>query len=82
MDKISIKFIKPMNTLVIKNEEGRGLFTSSNNSLVISIPNLASLLKFLILHGFLNVKVLEGLIEEYYTYLGNNYYQRKYTEKE
>ena len=82
MDKISIKFIKPMNTLVIKNEEGRGLFVSSNNSLVISIPNLASLLKFLILHGFLNVKVLEGLVEEYYTHLGNNYYQRKYTEKE
>jgi len=82
MDKITIKYIKPLNTLVIKNEIGRGLFITTTNSLMISIPNLATLLKFLVFNGFLNVKVLEGLMEEYYTSIGSKYYQRSYTERE
>ena len=79
MHKMTVKLIKPLNTLVIKNEEGRGLFTSTRDSVIISIGNLATLLKFLIFNGFLSVKVLEGLVTEYYTF-NNTYYKNDYTE--
>jgi hypothetical protein len=75
MTKMTVKYLKPLNTLVIKNEGGRGLFTSTNNSIIISIPSLATLLKFLIFNGFLSVKVIEGILEEYYTFKGNLYYE-------
>lgn len=80
MDKMTVKYIKPMNTLVIKNERGVGLFKSTRDSLIITINNLATLLRFLIFNNFLSVKVLEGLVEEYYTFKGNVYYEKDYVE--
>jgi hypothetical protein len=80
MAKMTVKFIKQLNTLVIKNEDGRGLFISTVNSLIISIGNLATLLRFLVFNNFLSVKVLEGLIEEYYTFKGNTYYENDFLE--
>jgi len=68
-DKMTIKFLKDFNTIVMKNE-GRGLFITTSNSLIISITNLAYLLKILIDNNFLSIKVLEGIVEEYNSFSG------------
>jgi len=68
MSKMTVTFLKELNTLVIKNEEGRGLFISTSDSLIISIPSLANLLRFLMFKGFISPKVLVGLLEEYNTF--------------
>lgn len=68
MTKITVKYIKQLQTLVIKNEYGRGLFLSTSNSLIITIANLATLLKFLIFNNYISIKVLENIVHEYYEY--------------
>jgi hypothetical protein len=71
MAKMTIKYLKPLNTLVIKNEEGRGLFISTSDSLIITIASLANLLRYLLFKGFVSPEVLEGLLEEYNTFKGD-----------
>ena len=73
---VSIK--KIFNNLVIKKEVGDGLFISSKNSIIISIPSLCALLKFMLLNKYISPKVLEGLLEEYNSFSGDidNYVNR------
>jgi hypothetical protein len=80
MAKMTVKYLKQLNSLVIKNEEGRGLFISGPDSLIISIEGLASLLKFLTFNGFLSIKVLEGIVSEYYTHKDSLTYKKDFTE--
>lgn len=66
---ISIK--KIYNNLIIKHEVGDGLFISTKNSLIISIPNLCTIIRFLVMNNFLHYKVLEGILEEYNSFSGD-----------
>lgn len=68
MSKMTVKYIKPMNLLVMKNEEGRPLFTTTQDSLIISVPNLAYLLNFLLCSNFISPGLLLGILEEYNTF--------------
>ncbi len=61
---ISITKIPFMNTLVIK-QDGRPFFITSRNSIVIDVPGLMFLLKFLLFNGLISDKALKGLLEEY-----------------
>ena len=65
---LSIK--KIANTLILKKEKGAGLFISSNNSIVITIPNLCTILRYLVLNNLLSYKTLEGILEEYHSFSG------------
>jgi hypothetical protein len=67
MDKIEITKLDVINTLIIKRSKGCRFFYSTNDSLMISIPSLASLLKFLVMNEFISHKVLEGILEEFYS---------------
>lgn len=62
--KLQISRIPTLNVLVIKQEGGRDFFTTTGNGLIISINQLSNLLLFLIKLGFLNKKVLEGVLED------------------
>lgn len=59
------------NNLILKQEYGREFFISTTDSIIISVPKLSTILKFLLLNNFLSVKVLEGIIQEYYMYKEN-----------
>jgi len=67
-DTISIKKIG--NNLILKQKSGR-FFISTRDSFIISIQKLAVILKFLIINNYMSVKVLEGIVEEYYMNQGD-----------
>lgn len=67
MSKIFISKIPNLNVLVIKQDltaSGTHYFISTKDSIIISIPSLSALVKFLIVNGFMSKKVLEGILSE------------------
>ncbi len=64
MSKIKVMKIAPLNTLVIRQEDGHDFFISAPDSIIISVASLSFLLKFLTENGYMSVKVLEGIVEE------------------
>jgi hypothetical protein len=62
--KLQISRIPTLNVLVIKQEGGRDFFTTTNNGIIISVNQLSNLILFLIKLGFLNPKVLLGILED------------------
>jgi hypothetical protein len=51
--------------IIIKKENESEFFTSSSNSFIISVPNFAALLKFMLNKSLLSPKVLEGVLDEF-----------------
>lgn len=64
MDKITVQQIKNLNILVIKLVPGSKYFLPTTDSVMISIPNLAALIKYLVKEGYMSKKVLEGILSE------------------
>jgi len=64
MDKIIVQQIKNLNLLVIKLAPGSKYFLSTHDSVIISIPNLSGLIKYLVKEGYMSKKVLEGILSE------------------
>lgn len=62
MTELEILKIKNLNALVIRTKRGR-FFTTSPNSIIISIPNLVILLNSLVKFGYISEKVLEGILD-------------------
>jgi hypothetical protein len=56
------------NSLVIRQEDGKEVFLANKDTLIITTPNLAYLIKFLVFRELLSTKVLQGIIDEYYSY--------------
>jgi len=67
MTKLTVTRIEHLNTVVIKQLEGKGCFISAPDAIVISIPNLAYILHFMVMNDYMSPKVLEGILEEYYS---------------
>jgi hypothetical protein len=63
MAKVTVQKIQNLNTLVIKQQEGR-FFISTQDSIVISVPCFAYLLKFLIQNNYISKKIVEGILQE------------------
>ena len=67
MTRLTVTKISNLNnTLVIRQFDGRDCFIASQDSIIISVSNLASILQFLIMNGYMSHKVLEGILEEYH----------------
>lgn len=64
MQKLTITRIPKINTIVIKQEGGK-FFLASPNSIIIDIVGLSYILKFLVTNNIMNIKVLEGIVDEY-----------------
>jgi len=52
-------------TLVIKKNPHENFFITTSDSFIIDKANFAALLKFLVFRGFISVKLLHGVIEEF-----------------
>lgn len=61
---LTVTKIPNLNTLVIK-QVGMRFFISTRNSVIIDVPGLAFLIKFLVMNNFFSYRILEGIIEEY-----------------
>lgn len=68
MARVMITRLNDLNTLVIKKSNDSNFFISTKNSFIISIPNLAYLIKYLLFSKLLSPKVLEGILSEYYEF--------------
>lgn len=62
--KLKVFKIPNMNVIVIKQTGGK-FFVSTNDSIVIDIFGLSSILKFLLFSGIISPRVIEGIMEEY-----------------
>ena len=69
---MSLQVLKLNNNFIIKQEKSDDFFIISNNSIIISIFYLAALLKFLLFREMLSPKVLQGIVDEYYSYKENS----------
>lgn len=67
MSSITVNKINDL--YVIKKNKDSRFFTTGDNTIIISTFNFYALLKFMLLRGLINVKTLEGLVTEYYTYI-------------
>lgn len=64
MTRLSILDIKHLDTIVIRQYEGLDFFVGTKEAIIISIPVLVFIIKFLIINNIMSKKVLEGLLEE------------------
>ena len=58
--------LKEHNAVSVQMEGGMP-FISSGSGFVISIQTLAHIINYLVKHDIMSPKVLEGILEEYYT---------------
>lgn len=63
MGKIFISKIPNLNTIVIRQIDGR-VFITTPDSIMVSPVSLAAILKQLVKQGFLSKKVLQGILSE------------------
>jgi hypothetical protein len=63
-----LKIPSRKNSLIIQQEDGNELFLANKNTLIISTPDLACLLKFLVFRELLSPKVLQEIVDEYYSF--------------
>lgn len=69
--KLRVMKIPHMNTIVIKQSGDKRFFVSTQDSIVIDLFGLSSILKFLLFSGMMSKRVLEGILEEYDSVKGN-----------
>lgn len=62
--KLEVTKLPGKHTLILRQKGRPGFFVSSFNVIVIEIPMLSFLIKFLVQNGFLSKKVLEGILSE------------------
>lgn len=62
--KLTVTKIPYLNTIVIK-QTGKKFFVSTQDSVVIDVPGLSFILKFLVMNNILSYRVLEGILDEY-----------------
>lgn len=71
--KLKIFKIPHMNVIVIK-QSGGNYFVSTKDSIVIDLFGLSAILKYLLVSGIVNPKLLEGVLEEYYSFAQDTKY--------
>jgi len=69
--KITVSKLPELNLLTIRQEKPGELFIADRNSIVIGLQSLSSLLLFLTKNGFISHRMLEGILEEYFTDKGD-----------
>lgn len=67
MKRLQVTKMKNLNLLILTQEEERSFFVGTPDKIIISIPTLASILKFLLNSNLMSPKVLEGILTEYWT---------------
>jgi hypothetical protein len=63
---LTVTRIPKLNTIVLKQRNGN-FFVSTKDSFIIDIQGLSFLIKFLVHNNILSHRVLEGILDEYYS---------------
>jgi len=63
---IRIIKLKGLNAISIQKDKDDKTFISTNDGIVIGIPTLSYLIRYLVVNEYMSPKVLEGILEEYY----------------
>ena len=66
---LTVTKIPNLNTLVIK-QKGRQFFISTRDSVVIDVPGLSFIIKFLVMNDIVSYRILEGILDEYHSSRG------------
>ena len=66
-EKLSVLSLVGSDTYVIRKSTDSSFFITTPDTIIIGKSGLVFLINFLVKHGFISVKVLEGIIEEAYT---------------
>ena len=72
MSKLSVTRIPHMNVIVLKQSEGSEFFIASPDSVIITPSSFSNILKFLVLNKIIHYKIVEGILEEFYSMEGIN----------
>lgn len=64
--RLTVTKIPHLNTLVIK-QKGIPFFISTKDSVVIDIVGLSFIIKFLVINNIISHKILEGILDEFYS---------------
>ena len=67
MSKLQVTKLRPLNLLLLEQDEDNSFFVGTPNKIIMSVPTLSSILKFLLQENLVSPKVLEGILSEYYT---------------
>jgi hypothetical protein len=70
--RLVVQRIPHLNTLVLRQKEGRDFFIAANDSIVISVDTFAYIISFLVENSYLSPKVLEGILEEFNSTKGDS----------
>jgi hypothetical protein len=79
--KLRVFKVPNMNIIVLKQDEGGHFFVSTKDSLLIDIFGLSSILKFLLFSRMVSPKVLEGILEEFYSSKPGEGYVRENSDR-
>jgi hypothetical protein len=63
---LTVTKIPHLNTVVIK-QRGKHFFISTRDSIVIDVPGLSFLIKFLVINNIISYRILEGILDEYHS---------------
>jgi hypothetical protein len=69
--RLTVMRIPHINTVVIKQIDGRDFFLTSKDSIVIGVDSLSFIIKFLVDSGAISPKLLEGILEDVHTDKGS-----------
>lgn len=72
MTKLIVQRIPHLNTIIMRQRDGRDFFIAANDSIVISVDTFAYIIKFLIDNSYISPKVLEGILEEFNSTKGDS----------
>lgn len=64
MNKILVSKIPNLNSIVIKQIGDGHYFMTTSDSIIITVPSLSALIKYLVKHDYVSIKVLEGILSE------------------
>jgi len=64
--KLTVTRLPHLNTVVIK-QIGKRFFISTKDSIVIDIPGLSFIIKFLVMNDIISYRILEGILDEYHS---------------
>lgn len=73
---IHVRKIDPLNLLVFDIGRDNEEVILTDTSVIISIANISAIIKFLVFNKILSHKMLEGILEEYYTFFEKEHYEK------
>jgi hypothetical protein len=66
LPSLTVTKIPHLNTIVLRQQNGH-FFVATKDSFVIDVYGLSFIIKFLIMNNIISHRILEGILDEYYS---------------